>query len=70
VVVARLLGLESVLKAQKIPVQSQGKTVGSCKQAADGGVTISLLAGAVAELPTEAISAAIADVLGNLRAQG
>jgi ParB family chromosome partitioning protein len=69
-VVARLLGLDSVLKAQKIPVQSQGKTVGSCQQAADGGVTISLLPGPMAELPVEAVSAAIADVLGKLRAQG
>ncbi|CAN7775084.1 ParB/RepB/Spo0J family partition protein [Variovorax sp. LjRoot84] len=70
VVVARLLGLDPVLKAQKIPVQSQGKTVGSCQQAADGGVTISLLPGAIADLPSEAISVAIADVLGKLRAQG
>lgn len=70
VVVARLLGLDSVLKAQKIPVQSQGKMVGSCQQAVGGGVTISLLPGPVAELSTEAISAAIAEVLGKLRGEG
>jgi ParB family chromosome partitioning protein len=70
VVVARLLGLDSVLKAQKIPVQSEGKTLGSCQLATDGGVTISLLPGPIADLPPEAISAAIADVLGKLRAQG
>jgi len=70
VVVARLLGLDSVLKSQKIPVQSQGKMVGSCQQAVGGGVTISLLPGPVAELSTEAISAAIAEALGKLRGEG
>ena len=39
-------------------------------KAADGGVTVSLLPGPMAELPVEAVSAAIAEALGKLRAQG
>jgi ParB family chromosome partitioning protein len=68
-VVARLLGLDLSLKAQKLAVQSQGKTLGSCQRAVNGSVTITLLANALTEVPPEALSASISDVLEKVRAR-
>jgi ParB family chromosome partitioning protein len=69
-VVARLLGLDLSAKAEKIAIQSQGKTVGSCQRAVNGTVTISLLPSAITDVPPELLSAPISDVLGKLRTLG
>jgi ParB family chromosome partitioning protein len=64
-VVARLLGLDLSAKAEKIAIQSQGKTVGSCQRAVNG--TVTLLPSAITDVPPELLSAPISDVLGKLR---
>jgi ParB family chromosome partitioning protein len=70
VVVARLLGNEPGAKPQKIAIQSEGKTVGSCVRGTDGAVTLTLLPSVAAEPPTEALIKSISEVLQKVQMLG
>lgn len=69
-VVARLLGMDGPAKAEKLAIQSDGKTVGSCLRAPDGTVTLTLLPGAVSGLPSEALLKSVAETLQKVRLLG
>ncbi len=66
-VVARLLGLEAVAKPEKLAIQSDGKTVGSCQRAPDGSVTLTLLPGAMSEVASDALVRSVAETLQRVR---
>jgi len=67
-VVARLLGMEANTKPEKIVIRSDGKPLGTCQRAISGAVTITLLPSTATEVAPEALSRAITEVLGKLRA--
>ncbi|NVM90354.1 ParB family chromosome partitioning protein [Variovorax sp. SG517] len=69
-VVARLLGVEAVAKPEKLAITCDGQTVGSCLRAPDGTVTLTLLPGPVAGLPSEALLKSLAETLQRVKLLG
>lgn len=69
-VVARLLGLEGTGKPEKLVIQAEGKTIGSCQRAVDGTLTLTLAPIAMSEVHAEALLKSMADVLQRVRVLG
>jgi len=69
-VVARLQGLESVAKAEKLAIVNDGKTVGSCLRAPDGTVTLTLTSDAVSGLTPDILLKSVAETLQKVRMLG
>ncbi|MDH6590672.1 ParB family chromosome partitioning protein, partial [Variovorax sp. TBS-050B] len=70
VVVARLLGTEPGAKPQKIAIQSEGRTLGSCVRATDGTVTLTLLPSVAGEPPSDALMKSLAQALQKVQLLG
>ena len=69
-VVARLLGLDAGAKPEKLAIESEGKTVGSCLRAPDGTIKLTLLPGTVSELAPEALLKSMSEILQKVRLLG
>ncbi len=69
-VVARLLGLDAGAKPEKLAIESEGKTVGSCLRAPDGTIKLTLLPGTVSELAPEALLKSMSETLQKVRLLG
>jgi len=69
-VVARLLGVEAAAKPEKLVIQSDGKTLGSCQRGVDGTVTLTLLPGAMSEVASDALVRSVAETLQRVRLLG